>query len=99
MTVAVLVLLQPVEVLVTVTVYVPDTLTAGFWSEDINPPGPVQLNVAGVALVVVFKVIEVATQVSCPLAATDTVGGWMLLVAVVEAVEVQPFEALVTRNV
>ena len=57
------------------------------------------MNVAGAALVVVFNATEVLTQVSCPLAATDTVGGWIVLVAVVVAVDVQPLAALVTRNV
>ena len=93
------VLVQPVEVFVIVTVYVPAAPTTGFCCVEVKPFGPIQLNVAGEALVVVFSVTEAVVQVNCPLGVIATVGGCMVLDAVVEAVAVQPFPPFATSNV
>jgi hypothetical protein len=43
-TLALAVLVHPFAVFVTVTVYVPGTVTVGFCCVELNPPGPLQLN-------------------------------------------------------
>ena len=95
---AVALAVQPLAVLVTVTVYTPGVSTTGLCTVDVNPPGPVQLYVGDGAFVVTEIVSIVTVQVSNP-PVVVALGGWILLVTVVEAVAVQPFVLLVTFNV
>ena len=97
-TIAVAVLVQPLAVLVTVTVYVPASMTEGFcWLEE-KPPGPDQAKAGWPALVLAVRPTLVTVQVNCPPVAV-AVGGTMLEVTLVEAVEVQPLVLLVTISI
>ena len=76
----------------------PAELTTGFCWVEVYQPGPAQLKVAGEAFVVTVSVTLVAVQVICP-PVVAAVGGWILLVTVVDAVAVQPFVLFVTCKV
>ena len=65
---------------------------------EVYPPGPAQLKVAGEAFVVTVSVTLIVVQVICP-PVVAAVGGWILLVTVVDAVAVQPFVLFVTCKV
>ena len=92
---------QPLSVLVTVTVYVPATLTTGHCEVDVNPPGPVHEYVLFAAPSHAFTliVLVVLVQVSGPLLLHTAGGGVISEVRVVEQVAVQPFVVLVTVTV
>ena len=63
-----------------------------------KPAGPDQENVGLFAFVATWSVTVPLVHVSCPPVAV-AVGGWILLVAVVEADCVQPLVVLVTTSV
>ena len=59
-----------------------------FCAVELKPPGPVQLNVVPVAVVLPIRLTEDVVQVSSPLAEAVTFGGAMLEVTVTLAVPV-----------
>ena len=65
----------------------------------VNPPGPAQLKVAFVALVVVVTTTEVVVQVSGPLGVVLTLGGVLFCTTVATALAVQPVPGEVTVTV
>ena len=90
---------QPLAGSVTVTVYVPPTLTVGISREEVNPPGPLQLNVAPAVVELAISCTEVIVQVSIPQGAIVTFGAVVFEVTVAEAEPVQPLAGSVTMTV
>ena len=98
-TTCVAVAVQPFTGSVTVTVYVPTTLVVGVADEDVNPPGPLQLNVAPETVDVALRLADGETHVSASVVPVDAPGGVVLLLMVCCAVAVQPFTGSVTVTV
>lgn len=93
-TVAVAVCVQALRP-VTVRVYMPGTVTSGSSWEDVNPLGPSQANVAPGVFDPPSSSSVGSPQETVPPEA-DAVGGSVLPVSVVVAVDVQPFAGSVT---
>ncbi|ELR72039.1 hypothetical protein C900_02034 [Fulvivirga imtechensis AK7] len=53
---------------VTVRVYIPGSVTTGFWDDDVKPPGPAQLKVAPAVFEPPDNVTEVLVQLKYSLA-------------------------------
>lgn len=68
---------QPFAVFVAVTVYVPGIPVDGFCWLDVNPPGPDQAKVAGVALEFPLSTTDRVVHVSSPVAVAVALGGVM----------------------
>lgn len=83
---------------VTVRVYTPGTVTAGFCSAEAKEPGPVQAYVAPVVVELPLSVRLGVPQDTVPPVA-EAVGGKVLPVTVAEAVDVQPLAGLDTVTV
>ena len=97
-TVAAPLLLQPVSVSETITLYEPGTVTTGLCRLEVNPSGPVQAKVALPELVdAVTFTVSITQVISEPVVLTE--GGTLLPVTVVVDVVVHPFDELVTTSV
>lgn len=89
------VLEQLFAVLITVKLYVPPTLVVGFWLEEVNPPGPVQLKLLPV-VVPPFKVTVVVVQFKLPVTDAVAPGAVVFWVTAIIPVVKQPFPGSVT---
>lgn len=91
---------QPLEGLVTVTVYVPAVVTAGVADVELKPPGPLQLYVAPPVVELTLRFAVGALQVIFCVAPVVAVGGVLFNVTVCCAVAGQlGFEGSVTVRV
>jgi hypothetical protein len=90
-------LVQPSFEFVTVTMYVPDSLTVGFCCVELNPPGPLQAKLVP-CVVADCNATLVVVQVSVPPVALAP-GGFVVWSTIAVAVFVQPFTSFVARKV